>query len=445
MSKAKPDPALTPHGFVFAPSDGSRLPCPGRGRVEYTEESSGLRLRVTAAGARAWYVTYWAPAAKTQRRLKLGDPRKLDLSKARVLARRALVAVAEGRDPYLERHQERGRELEARRERAQERHRRALQRRRRAVRFVDVCDSYVEWRSTTPGGRFKRKASPRTLVNWQSYMKHIAPVVGDTPVEALTVDVFVRVLERAVKNGGPSMGPRVREFLAAAWNWMEARTRLLGVTLPAESPMRELPRDIGDATTERDRALSPAEVWRLWRATEGDHLAGLALRFMLLTATRVKEATELPRAELDLAAKAWRLPAARNKGGRDRDIPLSAQAVAVLNRALALHDEEHVFGCVRPSEHIDSIRAAMGGEHWQARDLRRTAATLCARLGADPFTVALVLGHRHADERMPAVTRTYLRWGYDDKVRAVLERLGQWIDETVAAAVEPGAVVGLQR
>ncbi len=54
----------------------------------------------------------------------------------------------------------------------------------------------------------------------------------------------------------------------------------------------------------------------------------------------------------------------------------------------------------------------MAGEPWQPRDLRRTAATLCARLGADPFVVALVLGHAHADVRMPSVTRTYLRWGY---------------------------------
>jgi integrase len=240
------------------------------------------------------------------------------------------------------------------------------------------------------------------------------------------------------------MGPRVREFLSAAWRWMETRTRLLGVTLPPESPLRELPRDIGDATVERERVLSPAEVWRLWRATEGD-LAGLALRFMLLTATRVKEATELPLAELDLAAKVWRLPAARNKGGRDRAIPLSPQAAAVVNRAQSIEGGERVFGRVRIGEHMARIRGAMGGEPWQPRDLRRTAATLCARLGADPFVVALVLGHASADGRMPAVTRTYLRWSYEDKVRGALDRLGEWVEETVAAAEAPGGVAEFRR
>jgi integrase len=442
MSTVKPEPALNRQEFVFAPADGSRLPCPHRGVTEYIEESTGLRLRVTARGARAWYVSYWSPVAKTQRRLKLGNAATVKLSEARGLARAALEAVDRGGDPYFDRRGARELERQVRRERAGERHRRALERRRRVVKFADVCDSYVEWRRTMPGGRFKRKASPRTLDNWQAYLKHISPVVGETPVEDITVDVFVRVLERAVKNGGPSMGPRVREFVAAVWNWMEARTRLLGVTLPAQSPMRELPRDIGSANKDRDRNLSPAEVWRLWRATGGEEdLAGLALRFMLLTAARVKEVTDLPRTELDLAAKVWKLPAARNKGGRDRLIPLSDQAVAVLTRARTAHDGADVFGGVRVAEHMNRVRGAMGGEPWQPRDLRRTAATLCARNGADPFTVALVLGHANPDERMPAVTRTYLRWSYEDKVRATLERLGEWVEETVTAAGEPGVIL----
>lgn len=242
------------------------------------------------------------------------------------------------------------------------------------------------------------------------------------------------------------MGPRTRELLSAVWRWLEARPRILGIRLPAESPLRELPRDIGAAARERERVLSPAEVWRLWRATEAEGLAGLALRFMFLTAARVREATLLPWAEVDLGAKAWTLPAARNKGGRERTIPLSPQAITILNRARSLEGGEDIFAGVRVGEFMARIRrATMDGEPWQPRDLRRTAATLCARLGADPFVVALVLGHAHADERMPAVTRTYLRWSYEDKVRSALERLGEWIEETVTAEEAPGAVAEFRR
>jgi integrase len=396
-------------------------------------------------GARSWVVSFWSPIAKVQRRLKLGDPAEVKLSKARELARAALAAVAEGRDPFLERQEARSRELEERARRAEERRRRAEERRRRSITFGDVCRKYVEWRRTSPGGRYKRPASPRTLEFWGSVLKlYVLPVVGDRPPEDVRTEDLIRVLEGAVERGGSSMGPRTREFLSAVWNWMEPRARNLGIKLPAESPLRALPRDIGAATKERERVLSPAEVWRLWKATEPEGLAGLALRFMLLTAARVREATLLPRSELNLAARLWTLPAARNKGGRERAIPLSAQAVAVLNRARSLHDGEPVFDRVRVGECISRLRAAMGGSSWQPRDLRRTAATLCARLGADPFVVALVLGHAHPDERMPAVTRTYLRWNYEDKVRAALDRLGEWIEETVTAETEPGGLVPLQ-
>jgi integrase len=254
-----------------------------------------------------------------------------------------MTAVAEGRDPYLERQAVRARELEERARRALERRDLAAARARRAVTFGDVCDAYVEWRRTTPSGRYKRPASPRTLATWDSMLKHhVIPIVGKVPPEDIDADAFIKVLEGAVANGGPSMGPRVRELLSAVWRWLEARPRRLGVRLPAVSPLRELPRDIGVAARERDRALSPAELWRLWRASDGPD--GLALRFMLLTACRVREATALPWAEVNVEAKTWTLPAERNKGGRERVIPLSPQALAVLQAARAQASGPHVFG-----------------------------------------------------------------------------------------------------
>jgi len=442
MLVPEPDPALTRRNFE--PGDGRTLPCISGRRTEYHEPASGLRLRVTPTGARSWLVSFWSPTAKTQRRLKLGDAARMALSDARKAARDARTAVDKGRDPFLERSGLREQERGQRRQRAEERRQAVAERARRAMTFGDLCDAYVEWRRTMPGGRYKRPASPRTLVEWECMLKlHVRPIVGAVSVEDVTRDAFVRVLERAVRKGGPSMGPRVRELLSAVWRWAESRPSVLGIRLPSRSPLLELPRDIGVAAAERERTLTPAEVWKLWRTTESQGLPGLALRFMLLTAARVKEATELPLAEVDLQTKVWRLPAARNKGGRDREIPLSPQAVDVLKRAGTIHEGPHVFDALRLE--MRPIREAMGGEPWQPRDLRRTAATLCARLGADPFTVALVLGHAHADERMPAVTRTYLRWSYQDKVREALERLGAWVDDTVHASEEPGAVVEFRR
>ncbi len=433
---------------TFRPDDGKTLPCRrGEARTEYLEAGSGLRLRVSPT-ARTWGIVYYSPAAKATRRLRLGDAAKMTLAKARALARGAMTAVEDGGDPHVARLAEREREREARRKRAEERRHTAQDRARRAVTFGKLCDQYVEWRQT-PSGRARRPASPRTVAVWRSMLKlHILPVVGEVPVGDVTVEHFARVLEGAVKRAGPSMGPRTREMLSAVWRWLESRGRLLGVKLPAESPLRGLPRDIGSANRERERVLSPGELWRFWRAAESEGLVGLALRLMLLTATRVKEATELPWTEVDTAAKTWTLAAARNKGARVRAIPLSEQALRVLDAARELGDGPLAFGRIGAMDltnAVNRLRAATGGEHWEPRDLRRTAATLVARLGADPFVVALTLGHAQTDPRVPSVTKTYLRWRYDDRVREALERLGAWVEQTVSAGEAPGGIVEFRR
>jgi integrase len=177
-------------------------------------------------------------------------------------------------------------------------------------------------------------------------------------------------------------------------------------------------------------------VWKLWRATEDAGLAGLALRFMFLTACRVKEATCLPWSEIDFKAKVWTLPASRNKSARERSIPLSKQALAVLRKADSVG--AFAFGRVQLHEPLKAIRKAMGVSDWEPRDIRRTAGTTCARLGLDPFVVSLVLGHARADERMPEVTKTYLRHRYEEQVRKALDSLGQWVEDTVNSEKEPG-------
>jgi integrase len=427
----------------FKTDDGRRLQCrAGEERTEYVEVASGLRLRVTRTGARTWAVAYWSPLAKTTRRLKLGDAGTMPLSAARSAARAALHAVErEGRDPQAERVADRLQERQDRIRRAEDRRQANADRKLRAT-FGAVCREYVEHRRSTPSGKYNRRARSTTLAAWSGILgNYIAPAIGDRLPRDLTREEFIDVLEAAVKRGGPSMGPRTRELLSAVWRWMEQRPRQLRVELPAVSPLAGLPK-VGIAQKERERALSPAELWRFWRAAEAEGLEGEALRLSLLTAARVREARDLPWSEVDLATATWRLPATRNKSGRDRLIPLSPPAVALLRRLQGRSGGALVFG--RPDlldESMARIRVAMKGEPWQARDLRRTAATLCGRLGADPFVVALVLGHARPDERMPAVTGGYLRWDYADKVREILDRLGAWVEETVARATEPGGDV----
>jgi integrase len=213
--------------------------------------------------------------------------------------------------------------------------------------------------------------------------------------------------------------------------------------MPAASPLVGLPK-VGMVKGERERWLAPAELWRFWRATEPEGPQGEALRFMVLTAARVTEATELVRSELDFATRTWVLPAARHKAVRNRVTPLSPQALALLARCPRLEGEERVFGGFDLTPVINRVRERMGGETWEPRDLRRTAATLLAGLGVDESTISRILGHAQPDKSVPKITGVYVRWDYRERVREALDRLGAWVEDTVTRTTEPGDVVSIE-
>src|SRR5262249_60769999 len=74
-----------------------------------------------------------------------------------------------------------------------------------------------------------------------------------------------------------------------------------------------------------------------------DGIAPLALEFAILTAARTGEIIGGRWNEIDLAAKVWRVPASRMKGGREHRVPLSAQALAVLNKVSKGEPEDFFF------------------------------------------------------------------------------------------------------
>src|SRR5262249_4364513 len=67
------------------------------------------------------------------------------------------------------------------------------------------------------------------------------------------------------------------------------------------------------------------------RSDEG--MAALALEFTILTAARTSEVLGATEDEISSADKLWTVPAERMKGRRDHRVPLSAAALAVIERA----------------------------------------------------------------------------------------------------------------
>jgi integrase len=70
----------------------------------------------------------------------------------------------------------------------------------------------------------------------------------------------------------------------------------------------------------------------------GNGVAALALEFTILTAARTGEVLGAHWLEIDTRAAVWTVPADRMKAQRQHRVPLSAEALRVLERARALHN-----------------------------------------------------------------------------------------------------------
>ena len=90
------------------------------------------------------------------------------------------------------------------------------------------------------------------------------------------------------------------------------------------------------------RALPYQEVGEALRTVEASQAsmaARLCFRFLVLTAARSGEARGALWDEIDVEGRVWRIPADRMKAGEEHRVPLSEQALDVLDEASALRDE----------------------------------------------------------------------------------------------------------
>ncbi len=95
------------------------------------------------------------------------------------------------------------------------------------------------------------------------------------------------------------------------------------------------------------------------RLREREAIAATALEFLILTAARTAEVLGARWAEIDLDAAIWTVPARRMKGAREHRVPLSGQALEILNRMAKLRDGDFVFPSARAGRPLSGMAMEM--------------------------------------------------------------------------------------
>ncbi len=276
---------------------------------------------------------------------------------------------------------------------------------RKVTTFKEVAEDAI--------GRFKKAwTGPKQEPQWQSSLERYAyPILGRMHVASITPEHVRDVLEPIWIDKAPTaknVQSRIERILDFA-TVQKLRT--------GDNPARlkgNLEHLLGTAAREEKHfnALPHADVESFLidlRKREG--LMARAFEFAILTATRTNEAAKATWSEIDLAKREWIIPAERMKMSRPLRVPLSKQAVALLQALPRTEASDYVFFGGDPTRHITAdfqkVRKAMGRPEITTHGFRSTFRDWVAEKTSYPDVLAeKALAHIDSNKVQAAYRRS---------------------------------------
>jgi len=232
----------------------------------------------------------------------------------------------------------------------------------------------------------------------------VFPVIGPRPIADLTAADFRDMVKRIEARGAADMAKRVLQVCGQVMRFAVAHD------LAGRNPVADIkPADIIRAPKKRNYARVDAkELPDLLRAIDGyvgNLHTRLALQFMALTFVRTSELLGARWDEIDADARQWRIPAERMKMDTLHIVPLSRQALALLENLRGIsYGGELVFPGERPGKPLSNntllfalyrlgYRSKMTGHGF-----RGVASTILHEQGWLHEHIELQLAHSERDE-----------------------------------------------
>jgi integrase len=318
-------------------------------------DGGNLYLIVTESGARHWEFIY-----RWQGRLRymgLGATHTVTLAEAREEAEAARKIVHKGGDPLAAKGQKRADEqLET----------------AKAMTFGECAEALISAKGAAWSAKHRdqwRSTFNTTERNGLKYPPATEEING-LPVASINKPLVLKVVE-PLWTTRTVTAVRVLNRIKSVLDWAKVHGYRDGdnPAILKGNLDHALPDKTKLASVKHHQAVPYAEVPALMskvRATEGT--AARALEFCILTATRTAETLGARRAEVDLKAKLWTIPAGRMKGDREHVVPLSDRAIEIIEAIDKTHPQDREFLFSREGRRaladralIDTLRRLTGG------------------------------------------------------------------------------------
>jgi len=413
--------------------------------------TNGLGLKASAGGAKS-YVLQSRLESGASVRLTIGSASAWTLDKARAEARRLQTLIDQGTDP---RDEKRARiaaaEARAAATLAEADAAKREQEKRERYTLRALCDAYCDLLQAR-GKPSARQA--RSILKVHVFEAH--PAIAATPARDVTPHQVAAMVRKTREAGHERAAGVLRSYLSAAFT--AGKKSPFDASLPAALIAFEIEHNPVDAipaiaVRAGNRTLSVDEL-RAYLAALGDDLPDQALLLALLAGgQRMAQLLRAKVGDYDPDAAILRLwdGKGRRTSPREHMLPLAPRAAALV---AGLVDRANAKGSsllfsshgqiqladTTPGKRAAEIGAAMTGEPFDLRDIRRTCETMLAALGISRDTRAQLLSHGLGG--VQAVH--YDRHGYADEKRAALVAWENRLREIETGERAAGNVVSLR-
>lgn len=351
-------------------------------------DEKGLYLLVSPAGGRLWKLKF-RTATGIEKKLSLGSYPEISLKDARELRDQARSLRAKGIDPADQK------------------------RRDKHAAKVGAANTFSAVAKACIAKNARDGLALATVEKRKWFLRLVERALGNRPIaeiEPFEILEAVRPFE-AAKND--EKAHRTLQFIGQVFRFAVANQ------LAASDPTRDLRGALAKRNPKHLAAiLEPKQVGELLRAIDGYQGQPLTLLALQLSPYVFVRPGELRRAEwteIDLEAAVWRIPASKMKGRVEHAVPLSKQAIALLEQTRGLTgDGKYVFPSIRsPANPMseNTVNAALRrlgftGDEMTAHGFRAMASTLLNESGKwSADAIERALAHKDKDSVRAAYHR----------------------------------------
>lgn len=348
-------------------------------------DGEGLMLRIKPNGSKLWLFNYTRPFTKKRANLSFGTYPELSLANARKKRVEARELLAQDIDPKehrddLARHSEKA----------------------NSNTFKHIAQQHHEVKKSTVSVDHANDI-------WRSLELHLLPKLGNIPIHKLDAP---RVIETLKPISAKSLETvkrlcqRINEVMVFSVNTgLIHHNPLSGISKAFETPEKKnMPTILPDQLPTLMKSLSTASIKLTTRCL---------IEWQLHTMVRPSEAAGTKWVEIDIDLALWTIPADRMKKKRSHTVPLTPQALALLEVIRPLNGRsEYVFtGDRNFNKPTNSSTANMALKRMGykgllvAHGLRALASTTLNEQGFDPDLIEACLAHVDKNEVRAAYNR----------------------------------------